>query len=204
MIYLYGYLVIGALVVIQVLITERLNTRAGAKVSQKTAPSRASRTDPAKHDLFQTHVIPFLIGIGAIVLWPLALLILGKGILPRKASPAQSEKKEFSVERAHLQDRLTVAKIESREQIDDPLGAVPQLPFGHLNERWNLFRQNLRPDDELWSFTASWETHWGGKEIRTGYVQIRQGEPARFFLTMRKPVDAVSAGTADTDPIQAA
>ncbi|WVM93015.1 hypothetical protein ULG90_02285 [Halopseudomonas pachastrellae] len=46
---------------------------------------------------------------------------------------------EFAVTEDHLLESLTVAEIEARERVADPLGAVPDLPFGHLNTAWQEF-----------------------------------------------------------------
>jgi hypothetical protein len=69
------------------------------------------------------------------------------------------------------------------------LGAVSNLPFGHLNAAWKAFIEGVAADEELWSFTAPWQTTWGRKEIRTGYVVVRGGSPAKHFLTMWKEIE---------------
>lgn len=100
-----------------------------------------------------------------------------------------SDEAKFAVKRAHLQERLTVLQIEAREAVDDPLRAVPNLPFGHLNAAWKTFIAGIAAADELWSFTANCETAWGRKEIRSGYVVVRSGVPASCFLTMLKKIE---------------
>ena len=92
-------------------------------------------------------------------------------------------------ERAHLHEPLTVPQIEAREAVEDPLGAVPNFPFGHLNAAWKTFIEGVAADEELWSFTAPWQTTWGRKEIRTGYVVVHGGSPAKHFLTMWKEIE---------------
>ena len=93
------------------------------------------------------------------------------------------------MERSHLQERLTVPQIEARELVTDPLGAVPNAPFGHLNAAWKNFIEGLDADNDVWSFAASWETPWGRKEIRSGYISVRDGAPGKYFLTMWKTID---------------
>ena len=116
----------------------------------------------------------------------------------------REKEREFAVELGHLHEALTVPQIEVREVVADPMGAVPTLPFGHLNAAWKTFLEGVRVNDELWSFAAPWQTTWGRKEIRTGYVVLRGGAPASHFLTVRREVvyeptddqatNAVSAG----------
>lgn len=107
-----------------------------------------------------------------------------------------SDEAEFAVKRAHLQEPLTVAQIEAREAVEDPLRAVPNVPFGHLNTAWKTFIAGVAAGDELWSFTARWEMAWGGTEIRSGYVIVRGGVPGGFFLTVLRAVEEGMEGDA--------
>ena len=100
-----------------------------------------------------------------------------------------SHEAEFAVKRAHLQEPLTVAQIEAREAVEDPLRAVPNVPFGHLNTAWKNFIAGVAADDELWSFTARWEVAWAGRPIRSGYVVVRGGVPGSCFLTVLREVE---------------
>jgi hypothetical protein len=107
-----------------------------------------------------------------------------------------SDEAEFAVKRAHLQEPLTVAQIEAREAVEDPLRAVPNVPFGHLNAAWKTFIVGVAADDELWSFTARWEMAWAGKAIRSGYVIVRGGVPGSYFLTVLREVEEGPEGDA--------
>ena len=104
------------------------------------------------------------------------------------------------MERSHLQERLTVPQIEAREVVTDPLGAFPNLPFGHLNAAWKSFINTAGVGDEIWSFTAPWQTTWGRKEVRAGYVIVRDGAPTANMLTMWKEIedDIESAKVSDS------
>ena len=62
--------------------------------------------------------------------------------------------------------------------------------FGHLNQRWKDFTSSHSADDELWAFTANWETDWGGKELRKGYVFVRNSALGAHFLTTRTTLSA--------------
>ena len=86
-------------------------------------------------------------------------------------------------------EQLNIVQIESRELPADPMGAAPKLPFGHLNAAWKAFINGVGVDDEIWSFTAPWQTTRGSQEIRTGYAVVRGGVPGSHFLTMRKEVE---------------
>ena len=94
--------------------------------------------------------------------------------------------REFAVEPVHLQAWLTLGEIEARERVDDPLGAVPNVPFGHLNAAWRTFLASRASGDELWSFTAPWRTWLLQPELRSGYALVRNGTPVAHFLTVWK------------------
>lgn len=70
--------------------------------------------------------------------------------------------------------------------VSDPLGAVPQVPFGHLHGAWRRFLQaNWTDGAQLWSFATVWETPQGSREQRSGYVIVRLGRPGAYFLVER-------------------
>jgi hypothetical protein len=96
------------------------------------------------------------------------------------------EEREFAVERQHLLERLTVQEVEMREIVTDPLQAAPEFPFGHLHAAWKEFLKGHAEGGELWSFSARWQTTWGRKELRSGYVLVENGSPGAHFLTVWK------------------
>ena len=69
------------------------------------------------------------------LIWPVLLLLP----LLERPFEAAAPIPEFAVTGDHLLESLTVAEIEARERVSDPLGAVPDLPFGHLNTAWCEF-----------------------------------------------------------------
>ena len=92
----------------------------------------------------------------------------------------------FKARRRHRQVRLSVAQIEARERVDDPLGAVPDLPFGHLYPVWCALKAKPRWGDGFWSFSAE-ELGAQGKRVQfQGYVRCRWGRPVGQILTMCK------------------
>ena len=64
----------------------------------------------------------------------------------------------------------------------DPLGAVPDLPFGHLNAAWEKLKAGMRPGDTVAVFVAHWEED-GVMWERRGYAVIRGGEEASFWVS---------------------
>lgn len=48
--------------------------------------------------------------------------------------------------------RMSIADIERANMIDDPLGAVPAVPFGHLNPAWLHLKNQQKSGGEFWGF----------------------------------------------------
>ena len=135
-----------------------------------------------------------LAAILVVAVWPVAVYMKVKEMLQKKESNGFPEEREFAVEREHLLERMTVQEIEMREIVTDPLQAAPELPFGHLHAAWKDFLKGHAEGGELWSFSARWQTTWGRKELRSGYVLVENGSPGAHFLTVWKdlPDDAES------------
>lgn len=187
MIYLYGYLGIGVAVLAVVFgahwLTKKDESRSLHDILDAVNPDRKKLSYRILHNL----VVPVLAVGAVVVVWPAVFYMKGKDILAKKRVSA--EEREFAVERSHLQERLTVLQIEAREVVTDPLSAVPDLPFGHLNAAWKTFAEGVGAGDELWSFTAPWQPTWGRRQIRAGYVVVREGVPAAHFLSMWKVIE---------------
>jgi hypothetical protein len=97
-----------------------------------------------------------------------------------------NESPGFAVKPEHLTTQVTKGGIELQEMISDPLDALPALPFGHLNEKWEQFISSTPEGCEIWTFEVKWEPAWGGAELRNGYVCVENALPGAHFLTVRK------------------
>jgi len=109
----------------------------------------------------------------------LLLILVDRPLKPAAPMP------EFAVTSQHLQEALSVVEMEARERVFDPLGAVPDVPFGHLNTAWQDFLVQCEEGAEFRRFAADWDSGWC-RERREGYVEIVQGQPGRFFMTVCK------------------
>lgn len=189
MIYLYAYFGIGVFTLVIVVAADRI-----AKMQPPDAWSALwTSADPAPetfwHHVFEKVLLPVLAAPLVIVAWPIAVYMKVSDLLGAKQPFKFEPERVFAVERAHLQERLSLREVEHRETIHDPLGAVPQLPFGHLHAAWLAFVEQIGADDELWSFLAEWKSQAGHPELRLGYVAVRNCKPRQHFLTMRKSLD---------------
>jgi hypothetical protein len=102
-----------------------------------------------------------------VLLWPVLLVLIVWGWLTRKG--ATPDEVKFTVPAAGLIEALSVAEIEHRELVADPLGGAPCLPFGHLNPVWRTVLESVTPESTIWSFSTVWDAHFGAQQIQ-GYV----------------------------------
>ena len=83
------------------------------------------------------------------------------------------------------QEKVSLVDIEAREVVDDPLHAVPNLPFGHLHGVWKAFLTGLEPGSELWSFRSRWTTQYSDT-LFEGYVSVKGDAIGPHFRKSQK------------------
>ena len=89
--------------------------------------------------------------------------------------------------RCQLADLIAVIEPEQAEVISyvtDPLGRVPNLPFGHLHEGWSHLLSQLEPTDTLWRFKSPKR---GWQDACSGYAVVRQRQVVAEFIYERHP-----------------
>ena len=87
-----------------------------------------------------------------------------------------------------LVKRHTIQEIEAMNLIEDPLEAVPYVPFGHLNFVWERFKQHLRDTDEVWYYRTNHLFDAPHVRSMMGYAIVRNGELLERFVTERELV----------------
>lgn len=128
-----------------------------------------------------------------VVGWPVLLWVAAKHkFWPQPPQLPSPQKKRFAVEREDLVRRMTIGEIELGECVNDPLGAVPDLPFGHLHGVWEVFKSTLTPGDDLWSFSTGRKCGLKDDdcyERHAGYAAVNNDEIRKWFLTTRRILD---------------
>jgi hypothetical protein len=192
-----GYLAVGVVVLCVMVAIERWRDR-GRSASTRAVDLRAL---PAAHAtmwqrLLDRFVSPLLGGTVFVVLWPLMLALqfwtrpAGKERTDGEGEPwLFPREREFAVGPGDLLEQFPAEEIERRERVSDPLGAVPDLPFGHLHPAWQAFLAKRGPGDALWSFSTHWTTAWGHEELREGYVIVRESVIGQHFLTVWRSLE---------------
>ena len=88
---------------------------------------------------------------------------------------------DFTCNIGNLVSEVTPIEAEVFNQVHDPLGKAPKLPFGHLNKAWGcLLAEMTEPADQLWSFFIPKGSDIGTyltatSEVR-GYAIVRKGK----------------------------
>lgn len=189
MIYLYWYLGIGAVVLILMVAFHKLNQKKDdnslSDVLADLRPERKSLWLRLLNDI----VGPALVGTLIVPFWPVLVFFKVKELVFGEPARGPIDEPEFAVTRDDLQTQLSLQEIEQMEMVFDPLGAAPNVPFGHLNTAWKKFCEGMEPHDSLWSFTAHWTSAWGSKDIRQGYVIVRGEEIGSHFITAWKDIN---------------
>jgi hypothetical protein len=189
---LTSYLLVGAALLIGLLIHHRLTrvlrsdwVRAAMEAVE---PERRTLGYKVRAEL----AAPALASVFVWAFWPVALALMAKWKLDeireqrRANGSGQGVAERPEVEPEDLLKPTTIEDIEQREIVQDPLGAVPAVPFGHLAPRWISFRSQLQPGDEIWSFRAVRSDDWGGQEQSSGYAAVRLGDIVGHFVARRK------------------
>jgi len=187
MIFLIVYFAIGCIILAVIFFAHQASKRPSSTGWEEVANAFHPERATLRYRITTKVLLPILTGVLVLVAWPIMLPVAlwkVRGVSKSKSTTGDEEK--FSVARKNLLQQTTVEQIEQLERIDDPMGAAPALPFGHLNAAWVEFRKHLTPQHEIWTFSALWEPLWGPKEIREGYVAVLGNVVGPHFVTAIK------------------
>jgi hypothetical protein len=102
----------------------------------------------------------------------------------KKEAAANSERlakaKVFVLKEEALVREMTVAEIEQANMVIDPLGAAPNLPFGHLHAVWVEFRDGLGVGETVYLFESVGPNVFR-KQLIWGYAVCKAGRVERFM-----------------------
>jgi hypothetical protein len=189
MIYLYWYLGIGAVVLILMVAFHHLSKKQDDNSLNDVLADLKSERKSLWFRLLNNVLVPALGGTLIVPFWPVLVFLKVKELVFDEPDRGTIDEPEFAVTREDLQTQLSLQEIEQMEMVFDPLGAAPNLPFGHLNTAWKKFCEGMEPHDSLWSFTAPWTSAWGSKDIRQGYAIVRGEELGPHFITIWKDIE---------------
>lgn len=125
---------------------------------------------------------PFVAFVVCVAIWPVLVWVM---VYERWFTERLPVPPKFKVTREHLREVLLIESVEASARVTDPLGAVPDLPFGHLNAAWEKLKAGMQAGDTVATFIAPWEED-GVMWERSGYAVVRVGEPVNFWVTGEK------------------
>ena len=186
MIYLSWYLGIGVVVLVVVYAAHRLDGRGALYPKLELLDALRPERKTWRYRILSGIVAPALTAIVVVVGWPVAIGLKLKSVLALQLREAANESEGFVVHETDLERSFTLAEIEDRERVVDPLRAVPDLPFGHLNPAWRRFVDLQASGDTAWSFSTRRKSALGREEWCRGYVWVRSWSRGPVFVTARR------------------
>lgn len=187
--YFYYYLTVGVVVMLFIFVSHRLTLKPGSEFKDDLMGALYPETKRFWHQFLVNVLGPLMAAVLITVVWPIALYMKAKELISDKSPEAlerDAKEKEFAVKSEDILQQMTVVEIEKLEKVYDPMGAAPNIAFGHLNSAWVSFINELQPQDVIWSFSAIWTSFCGSKDVRTGYVIMRDSELGNYFMASRK------------------
>ena len=184
--YLYAYLALGVLVLLVLLIENRRSGSILLTGSSVTLDALHPERKTRRYRILSGLVAPVLSAVAVVLIWPIGVLVQLQYMAEQRDDAKREEDNTFKLKPSDLLERMSLADIAQRELVYDPLGAAPQVPFGHAHAAWQKFTDALQPGDEIWRFSAQRTLSWGSQEHRRGYAIKRQGQIGAFFVTNRK------------------
>ena len=185
--YLVLYLMVGVATLALTLLQSHLEKKKHGPSLSETLDELRLQEASTWQRIANKVIVPVLAGIAIICVWPVAVAFLVKDLTKPRRLKAVGEKQAFRVQEKDLIEQLSIAEIESRERVEDPLGGVPDKPFGHLWPAWNAFVNELSADATLWSFAATDDTSYEAVRLE-GYVHFDESGTESIFLTAKMPL----------------
>ena len=98
------------------------------------------------------------------------------------SNPEDLEEIAFALNDFELTRQVSIEEVERTNLIQDPMEAVPNIPFGHCNARWVVFKDSLQGNETLWEFEST-RSELKGVQAMWGYAVKRDGRVDRFMTT---------------------
>ena len=121
--------------------------------------------------------------------WPILVVKKLIDTFHKKPDQTPEDEREFAVELVHLKEQISIEEIEQREIVFDPLGAVSDLPFGHLHSAWQKLLSQMEENETIWTFETIWTPWYGSKELMIGYAVKKGDGVGPHLITLCKRLD---------------
>jgi len=148
-----------------------------------------------KEKTFGDRIKKTMMWFGSVILfcliWPIALVIAAHATFIDTPAPHyNSDEPSFTCQKDSLIKQVNPLEVEEASYISDPLGRVPNLPFGHLHQGWINLLAQLEPTDQLWSFQTKGEAIDPGelpkyvkpRNAKSGFAIVRDKKVVAEFI----------------------
>ena len=183
------YFGVGFAVSMVAVVAHLLGTRKKSKFVRDMMKAVNPRREAFLYRVLEDLVVPALAFFLMWLVWPVVFVLKIKDSLQKRALAAQSVQAEqeaeppaFALNDSELLRQVTVDEVERTNLIHDPLEAVPNIPFGHCNARWVLFRDSLQTNETLWEFEST-RSELAGVQAMWGYAVRGEGKVDRFMTS---------------------
>lgn len=126
---------------------------------------------------------PLIAVVIFLAIWPWLVWMAARDALAGKNNGAEKGRGEFEVCDEFLVCELPLREIECWEMVEDPLGAAPRLPFGHLNPAWEEFKVRRDENGAFWKFSGKHVDDWDTEWLREGYAILNGNGTRPYFLS---------------------
>ena len=192
MIYLYAYIIVGVVVLIGVYTHHRLTSKSESKTLSEILDATNPDRKKLHYQILNNYVAPLIAALLMVVAWPSIPILKFMDVRKEKQRKKSQDEAIFRIKLSDLQEALSIEQIEVREIVKDPLGAVPNEPFGHFSRSWKKFVNEVQAFDEIHSFETVWKNEWNQAKKVTGYVILRNHQIGNHFITKSKRLSDVS------------
>ena len=139
-------------------------------------------------DHLQDILVYTLAGLTILIGWPGFLIWAFLKKLEERRERMKEDEPKFMCKPEYLIRKVTLIEAEQANMIDDPLGLVPDVPFGHLSQAWTKFLSafGLEDENELWFFEVPKGSSTGEYDMFdgpiSGYAKVVKGKVLSEFV----------------------
>ncbi len=176
------YFGIGLFICLAITIHHRLTRPRESAFVRDMLDAIDSKRKQWRYRFFEDVFVPVLGFTLVWLFWPLVIVIKIKEAIEKRMPSAKQKLgiPKFVLNEDELIEQVTISEVEAKNMIEDPLEAVPKVPFGHLHPKWMTFKYSIQPDETLWSF-ESFRSNLSYANSFWGYAIKKDDKIVRFW-----------------------
>ncbi len=193
------YFGIGLVVCLFVVAAHLFGKRKESKFTRDMMRAINPRREAFLYRMLEDFIVPALAFFLVWFVWPVVFVLKIKDGFQKKSLAVAAESEldltppphpnfeeheelAFALNDTELTRQVSIEEVERTNFIQDPMEAVPNIPFGHCNARWETFKASLQDNETLWEF-ESIRSELAGVQAMWGYAVRRDGQVNRFMTS---------------------